>query len=165
MYLVGKVVGTHGIKGELKVKADTSFDRFKVGNILYLRKKSEEIEIKITTHRKHKDFDLIRINDYNNINEVLDYVGSLIYTTRDENELDENEYYYDDIIDKKVYDLNNNNLGDVVGLREVPQGIILEIKIKDEIKLVPFVAEFIKEVTEDKIIISPIKGLLWESMF
>jgi len=165
MYLVGKVVGTHGIKGELKVKADTSFDRFKVGNILYLRKKSEEIEIKITTHRKHKDFDLIRINDYNNINEVLDYVGSLIYTTRDENELDENEYYYDDIIDKKVYDLNNNNLGDVVGLREVPQGIILEIKIKDEIKLVPFVAEFIKEVTEDKIIISPIEGLLWESMF
>ena len=29
MYLVGKIVGTHGIKGELKVKSDTSFDRFK----------------------------------------------------------------------------------------------------------------------------------------
>ena len=35
MYLVGKIVGTHGIKGELKVKSDTSFDRFKKGSKLY----------------------------------------------------------------------------------------------------------------------------------
>ena len=38
MYLVGKIIGTHGIKGELKVKSDTSFDRFKVGNVLYVEK-------------------------------------------------------------------------------------------------------------------------------
>ena len=41
MYLVGKIVGTHGIKGELKVKSDTSFDRFKKGNKLYIEKEEE----------------------------------------------------------------------------------------------------------------------------
>ena len=34
MYLVGKIVGTHGIKGELKVKSDTSFNRFEKGSKL-----------------------------------------------------------------------------------------------------------------------------------
>ena len=43
MYLVGKIVGTHGIKGELKVKSDTSFDRFKKGSKLYIEKQEEII--------------------------------------------------------------------------------------------------------------------------
>ncbi|MFA7436475.1 MAG: ribosome maturation factor RimM, partial [Bacilli bacterium] len=30
--LVGVITSTHGIKGEVKVKSDTSFDRFNVGN-------------------------------------------------------------------------------------------------------------------------------------
>ena len=43
MYLVGKIVGTHGIKGELKVKSDTSFNRFEKGNKLYIEKTEEII--------------------------------------------------------------------------------------------------------------------------
>ncbi|NYA65807.1 ribosome maturation factor RimM, partial [Lactobacillus salivarius] len=38
-YEVGKIVNTHGIKGELKIISKTDFpeDRFKPGNILYIR--------------------------------------------------------------------------------------------------------------------------------
>lgn len=39
MYLVGKIVSTHGIKGEVKVRADTSFDRFIPGNTLLYKKR------------------------------------------------------------------------------------------------------------------------------
>ena len=71
MFLVGKIVGTHGIKGELKVKSDTSFDRFKKGSKLYIDKKEE---ITVNSHRQHKGMELITINGLKDINDVLCYV-------------------------------------------------------------------------------------------
>ena len=81
MYLVGKIIGTPGIKGEVKVKADTSFNRFETNNILYLKKNDQMIEIKINSHRKHKNHDLITFNNYKNINDVLE---GLLKTLKDE---------------------------------------------------------------------------------
>ena len=69
MYLVGKIVGTHGIKGELKVKSDTSFNRFEKGNKLYIDKTQE---VTINSHRQHKGMELITINGLKNINDVLE---------------------------------------------------------------------------------------------
>ena len=71
MYLVGKIVGTHGIKGELKVKSDTSFNRFEKGNKLYIDKTQE---IVINSHRQHKGMELITINNLNNINAYVSNV-------------------------------------------------------------------------------------------
>ena len=43
----------------------------------------------------------------------------------------------------------------------LPNQYVLEIKqVSKVIKMVPFVSEFIKEVTDTKIIIEPIEGLL-----
>ena len=41
--LVGKIIGTHGIKGEVKVVSDSDFkeDRFQVGNVCYLKLNEE----------------------------------------------------------------------------------------------------------------------------
>ena len=64
MYLVGKIIGTHGIKGELKVKSDTSFDRFSVGNVLYIKLDDHDYKkIVINSHRIHQGCDLITFNN------------------------------------------------------------------------------------------------------
>ncbi|HEY8444500.1 MAG TPA: ribosome maturation factor RimM [Bacilli bacterium] len=158
MYLVGKIIGTHGIKGEVKVKADTSFDRFKPGNTLYLKKNNEFQEIIINSHRRHKNYDLITFNNLNNINQVLEFIDCELYTPH-QDKLEDNEYYYEDLIGKLVYDTNNNYLGKVIDIRELPHGINLEIK-NGRTFYVPFVSEFIIEVTNDKIIINVIEGLI-----
>lgn len=159
MYLVGKIVGTHGIKGELKVKSDTSFDRFKKGSKLYIDKKEEII---INTHRQHKGMELITINNLNNINDVLCYVGKEIYVPHDRDELDEGEFYYEDLIGLECYDSKNNLIGTIIDLQEVPQGIILEIKGEKKNILIPFVDEFVRDINleENKIMINEIEGLL-----
>lgn len=159
MYLVGTIVSTHGIKGEVKVKSDSSFERFIPGNKLYLKKDGKFLEIIINSHRRHKNYDLITFNNLQNINDVLEYINCQIYTTHDHKELKENEYYYEDLISKKVYNQENNYLGVVVDLREVPQGVILEVK-NEKTFLVPFVGEFIIDITDDKIIINVIEGLI-----
>ena len=159
MYLVGKIIGTHGIKGELKVKSDTSFDRFKVGNVLYVEK---EYPITINSVRNHKGFTLITVNSFTNINDVLDLVHKEIYVNHDRKELKDGEYYYEDIIGLDVFDSNNINRGVVNDIIEVPQGLLLEIKGQEKTSLIPYVKEFIKEInlSEKKIVINEIEGLL-----
>lgn len=163
--LLGKVVSTHGIKGEIKIKSDTSFkeERYKKGNTLYFKKDNTYVPFKVDSFREHKNLDLIRINGYDNINQVLEYVGLEVYVNyKDVDSLDENSYYYDELISLEVYTMEEDYIGKVIEIREVPQGIILEIQTSEKIVLVPFVDEFIKEVdvVEGKIFIEPIEGLL-----
>ena len=63
---VGKVVGTHGIKGEIRIISDFQFkDKvFVVGNSLVINDK----DYVIRSYRKHKNFDMVTLNDYNDIN-------------------------------------------------------------------------------------------------
>lgn len=159
MFLVGKIVGTHGIKGELKVKSDTSFDRFKKGNKLYVDKTEE---ITINSHRQHKGMELITINNFTNINDVLGYVGKELYVPHNREELKEGEFYYEDLIGLDCYDSKDNLIGTIKDLQEVPQGLILEIKGKTKTILIPFVDEFIEyiDLENNKIAINEIEGLL-----
>ncbi|MFA5543454.1 MAG: ribosome maturation factor RimM [Bacilli bacterium] len=160
MYKVGKIIGTHGIKGELKVKSETDFDRFKKGSILFLKQNDKYTEIKINSHRVHKGFDLITFNNLDNINLVLEFVGLEIYTTHSPSDLDDDEYFIEDLVGMKVVDQNNINIGIVVDMLEVPQGHILEINNNGKKSLIPFVGEFIKEINDDVIVVETIEGLL-----
>ena len=161
---VGKIVTTHGIKGEVKVKVETDDDsRFDVGNKLYVGIDDKHItsEIVIDSARYQKDMVLLSFNKIKDINEVLKYVGQLLFVDIDEVRED-GEIYYDDLIDCKVF-VDDKEIGIVTDVMEVPQGEILRIK-KDNGKtaLVPYVDEFIREVDIDNkiIIINPIEGLL-----
>ena len=46
---VGKIVGTHALKGELKIRSNSDFsnERFKKGNSLYIRYHGNDIELEI----------------------------------------------------------------------------------------------------------------------
>lgn len=158
MYLVGKIIGTHGIKGELKIKSDTSFDRFKVGNTLYIEK---QIPITINSVRVHKGMVLITINNLQNINDVLEYVNKEIYVPHNRSELKDGEFYYEDLIGLQCFNQNNVNIGEVNDLIEVPQGLILEIKKDNKTFMVPYVKAFVKKINihEQKIYIEEIEGL------
>ncbi len=160
MYIVGKIIGTHGIKGEVKVKSESDFNRFKKGNVLYIRINNEYIEIKIDSHRVHKGFDLITFNKLDNINLVLSYVGHDIYTEHSPSDLNDDEYFIEDLVGLKVVDTHGVNLGKVVDLIEVPQGHILEINNDGKKSLIPFIGEFVKEIKDDVIIIETIEGLI-----
>lgn len=159
MYLVGRIIGTHGIKGELKVKSDTSFNRFEKGNKLYIDKTKEVV---INSHRQHKGMELITINGLTNINDVLDFVGKDLYVPHNREELEDGEYYYEDLIGLNCYDSSNNLIGPIIDLQEVPQGILLEVKGNKKTILIPYVDVFIKEIDieNNKIYINEIEGLL-----
>lgn len=169
--LVGKIIGTFGIKGEVKVKSETSFadTRFKPGSKLLLKVNDKYLDVEIKSHRTHKNMELVSFSKIGSkilnadINEIESYVGCEIYVDHSSlDELDEGEFYYSDLIGLLVYDTNNNYIGEVIEIRELPRGILLEVKTEKKNALIPFVDEFIDEVNleENAIYINVIEGLI-----
>lgn len=159
---VGKIVGTFGIKGELKLFSESDFieERLKKGNVLYLKKEEQYLPVTIDKARLHKNVYMISINGITDINEVLQYVGFSLYVdTESAPSLDEGEYYCDDLIGLDVYNQHEEKVGTVVDVLEIPTYKLLEIKDGTKKFLVPFIDEFIIDVLDDRIIIEEIEGL------
>lgn len=100
MIYVGKIVSTHGIKGEVKILSDFEYkDKvFMVGNTLVINDK----EYKIRTYRQHKNFDMVTLNEYNDINDVLYLLKSKVYFREEDLELNDDEVLDSELINYSV---------------------------------------------------------------
>ena len=59
--------------------------------------------INVASHRQHKTFDLLTFEGYNNVNDVEKFKGVLLKVPEKQlGELEENEFYYHEIIGCKV---------------------------------------------------------------
>ena len=71
---VGKIVNTQGLQGEMRVLAITDFadERFKKGVILALfdDKNKFIMNVEIASHRKHKNFNIIKFKGMNHIDDI-----------------------------------------------------------------------------------------------
>ncbi|MDR2828538.1 MAG: ribosome maturation factor RimM [Acholeplasmatales bacterium] len=160
MYEIGIISNTHGIKGELTVINKSDFNRFFVGATMYTIIKEQKLELTVEHIRVHQDKYLILFKGYSNINDVLFLKGCKLYNDT-KLETPRNEYYYEDLLNKKVFLEDKTLIGITINIIEVPQGHILEIELLNkQKKLVPFVKEFVKRVLKTKIVIAPIDGLL-----
>ena len=158
----GKIVGTFGINGELKVLSDSTTNRFVKGNTLYLGKNTKTLEkVEITSARIHKGMHLVTINNLNNINLVEKYVNYCFYIDRDEmDDLDEDQYYFVDLIGLKIVDTNKKEYGTVTDMLDLPSSSVIEASINDRKILIPFVKNYIKEVTKEYIMIDHLEEFL-----
>ncbi len=145
---IGKIVNTHGIKGELKVAfTDESF--FEKDMSIFI---GEMGEFKIKSFRIHKNHMLIVLDGFDNINDVLQFKSCSVYINRQEG-----EYYTSDLIDYEVYE-NEEKLGEV---KEIIGSSMQELIVLDNGIMIPNVDEFVKEFDdENKIIhVELIEGL------
>lgn len=157
---VGKIIGTFGIKGELKVKSESDFiaERFRKGQELLLAQ-GKMLPIRITSSRLHKGQVLITINNLDNINLVLPYVGSTLYARKDAPVvLESNEYHVDTLIGCDVYTTKGDYLGKVKDILILPGRSVLEV-IETKRVLIPFAKEFVKEIKDGRIVIEEIEGM------
>lgn len=106
LFTVGKIVNTHGIRGEVKVVPHTDFadQRFAPkSKLLIVTEKGSKIDVSVETSRSHKNMYILKFKELHGINEVEKYKDSLLKITADlQEELPENEYYFHEIIGCKV---------------------------------------------------------------
>lgn len=148
---VGKIVNTHGVMGEVRVISTTDFPeiRYQVGNTLYLfQDKKKPIKLTITSHRKHKNFDLLMFEGYININHAESLRGGELKVIEDDLEdLAENEYYYYEIVGLKVLDQEGAELGVISEILDTGANDVWVVKRKGQRDaLLPYIESVIKEI-------------------
>ena len=147
--LVGRLVNTHGLKGEVRILSSFKYkDRvFKKGMNLYIGK--DKICEKITGYRYHKIFDMITMEGYNDINQVLKYKGDYVFVNKEDIELNENEYLDEDIVGLSVY-VDDRLIGVVKRIEKHSVNEILVVKNDEKNYLVPYNFDIILSVDLEK---------------
>lgn len=161
--IIGKIINTKGIKGELKIYPMTKdIDRFYDLEYVYIGETLDKLKIK-----KIYDYNnliYMSFEDYEDINKVLKYKEKYVYVHSDDKvELEEGEYFIDDIIGLEMVDLKNNKLGKVVDVIENPANDLYVLKsYENKLSYIPAVSRFIKDIDLEKgiITIDPIEGLI-----
>ena len=141
---IGKIVNTHGIKGELRIKDNLTTKQrdeiFKIGSNLIIEDKT----YKITSYRVHKDYDMVTFDGLNNINEVLFMKGKKVYKSKEDINLNNEDILDSELITYKVKTTDNID-GKILDIEETGNNYkILRLLINNREVLVPYHKDFVK---------------------
>lgn len=154
---IGKIVNTFGIKGELKVQSESDFVEYRYRKTakIYLKMGRNMKEVEVTSFRFLKGNAIITIDHLQDINDVKDYIGAIVFAdATDVPPLNEGEYMIDDLVGLNVVDEDNKRLGIVKDVIILPTQDILEIDNGNpKPLLIPFIDEYIISIENDTIVV------------
>ena len=154
-FKVGKIVNTHGLKGEVKVIPSTQdVNNFKRYETVFV----DGIERKILGVKFQKDRVILKIEGIESIDDAEKYKNKIIEVPRDmEPELPEDTFYARDLIGIHVFDTDGNDLGAVYEVIETKNNDVYWIRKPKEL-LIPVLKDIVLDIDleEEKIIIRPV---------
>ena len=164
---VGKIVNTHSLKGEVKVISSTDFEeeRFKKGSKLLITRGNQLIrEVVVESYRNHKNFLLVKFEEIDSVEEAEKLKNLQIKIDSTEvGKLEENEFYFHEIIGCQVFDENDKNLGEIIDILTPGANDVWVIKGENgkEI-LIPYIEDVVKQIdiTNKKVNIEVMEGLI-----
>lgn len=159
---IGEIVNTHGIKGELRVVSEFPYkDKVFIHDMkIYLGKRKQEMTI--NTYRPHKIYDMITMNNINDINDAIAFKGDSVFINRED--LDVDGYVKEDIIGMEVYNYEKF-IGIVTNIIHNKAQNILIINSEEQTNMIPLVEEFVKNIDliNNRMDIETIEGLINEN--
>ncbi len=155
---IGKIVNTHGIKGEIRILSDFEFKdkAFKVDTNIII----DDTNYKITSYRKHKNYDMVTLEGFTNINDVLFLLRKKVYKEKDELKLSSNEILDEDLLNFKVID-QDNNIGSITEIFYASETNKLLRVLFDKEVLIPVNSPIIKNIDSNKkeVLVELIEGM------
>lgn len=164
-YNVGKIVNTHGIKGEVRVMPTTDFvtERFAKGQDLYLQQAGQPLKLTVETARQHKGFILVKFVGYDNINDVQGFRDhELMVSAADQQPLDDGQYYYHQIIGLDVKTTDDETIGTIKEILSPGANDVWVVQRPGKKDLLlPVIDDVVKDVDLDKneVLVELMEGL------
>jgi 16S rRNA processing protein RimM len=165
MIKLGKIVGTFGIKGELKIYPLTNYkEMFLEFEYLFLSTDKDLLRVNVVKARIQKNTIIILLEGIDSINQAQDFIGKDVLIEESLlPELDETEEYVYKLLGMKVYLENNELLGSISDVFDNGAHGIYEIKNEDgkEI-LIPVLEDTIisRDFEEGIMVVKLLPGLL-----
>lgn len=162
--MIGKVIKSHGIKGEVAVDVTTDEPeiRYQVGATLHGKQGRKEHVLTIATVRPHQNRLLIKFEEIPDRTAADSLRGTQFWAEALEI-ADDEEAFYDHELEGLSVTHEGSQIGKVTGVVSGPAGTILEVMLHNGKEvLIPFVFDIVPEVDLEagSCSITPPDGLL-----
>ncbi|HZV81585.1 MAG TPA: ribosome maturation factor RimM [Geobacteraceae bacterium] len=164
LILLGKIVATHGIRGQLRVVPYSGqFDTFlAVDSLLVKDATARLVKHDLASATVHGRKLLLSFKGYGDINQVLHLVGCELYIGRDQlPEPGDDEYYWHDLIGLTVVTVAGEQLGSLESIIETGSNDVYVVKSAGREYLIPALAEVVTSIDLDAKVmtVTPFEGL------
>ena len=149
LFTIGIVTTAHGIKGELKVYPTTDDPkRYKKLKEVIVKSKHKTETLKVQGVKFFKQFVILKLEGIDDMDSAYLYKNAELCVTRDNAvKCEEDEYFIADLIGSKVYDEDDNIIGEVTDVIQTGANDVYEIKREDEsLVYIPAIKECILSV-------------------
>ncbi len=167
LFRIGQITSAHGIRGDVKVFPVTSEpDRFlDMDKVLLAREGEEEhvTEYEITKASHFKNLILLHLKGVEDRNQAEALAGFSLWVTREDAlPLEEDEYFFKDLLDCQVFDESGAKVGTVSDVMETGANDVLVVEdAEGKELLLPIIEDCILEidVEEKRILMRWMEGL------
>lgn len=165
MITLGKIVGTFGIKGELKIYPLTNYkEMFLEFQYLLIATGKDLMKVNVVKARIQKNTIIVLLEGIDSINQAQDFIGKDILIEESLlPDLDETEEYVYKLLGMKVYLENNELLGSISDVFDNGAHGIYEIKDENGREImIPVLDDTIisRDFDEGKMVVKLLPGLL-----
>lgn len=161
---LGKIVGTHGIRGELKLDPwCDSPDFAKKFKTVYLGKNGEH-SLKVISSRVHKNQVLLQLEGYDSIDSSETLRNKIVYIKRDDIDLPPGKWFVEELIGCTAFDADDNQIdyGKITDIFQTGANDVWQITDKNgRDYLVPAIRSVVidADVINEAVYIRPLKGI------
>ncbi len=159
---IGKIVGTHGVRGMVRIQGWCDGIEFLKGVKNYYTDENGKSALKCEKIAENGNVFIAKFGGIDTIEKAEDYRGKVLYISRNDVRLEKGRYFIQDIIDCTVYD---NESGEIYGVisdvSSTGANDVWHIKKGEKEYLIPVIPPVVKEVNVDTgvIKITALKGI------
>ncbi len=161
---VGKIVNTHGLRGEVKVVPWTDYPEvFEDIEYVYVERRGEHERLDISGIKYQKGNIIVRFAQIKDINEAEKYKNLVLYAEREAlGELPEGVYYIADLIGLEVVKEDGEIIGTIADVLNTGSSDIYDVKREGRKNLlIPVIDDVVLKVDMEnkKVIVRMMEGL------
>lgn len=146
----GKVVNTHGVKGEVKIQVWLDSPEFlKKFKTVYIDNRA----VKLVSGRVHKGFLIAVLDGVDDVNAAMSLKNKTVFIDRKDAKLPKGAYFLQDIIGAAVVTEDGESVGTLEDILETSASQIYVVKGETE-HLIPAVDEFIVRVDAENAVVT-----------
>lgn len=149
-FFFGKVTKTHGLKGEITIKLDVvNPSDFKDLRYVLVEQGANLIPYFIESQKLNGDKMIVRFQDVNTMEQAVVFMGKGVFLPNELlPELDDDDFYYKEIIGFTLVDEQNGEVGQISDVLEYPTQAVIQVMKDGKEILIPIHDDIIRKVNK-----------------
>lgn len=151
-YQLGYVLKTHGVQGEVTFVLDVDEPEIYKGlESVFIEINGKLVPFFIDNIQIQKNKAIVKLEDINSLQKAQNLVGNELFLPLENlPELEEDQFYYHEIVEYLVVDEKLGNLGKITNVYEMPHQDLIAMQYQEKEVLIPITDEIVTGIDHQK---------------